>query len=130
MGNGAVTWSSKKQGVVALSSTEAEYIAQTHAAKELIWLRTFLGEVSSKFTQPTTLHCDNQGAIALSKDNKFHARTKHIDIRYHFIREAVEDNKIHMSYIPTDENVADIFTKPLARPKFEKFAKMLGLGFA
>src|ERR1700759_3261525 len=130
MGNGAVTWSSKKQGVVALSSTEAEYIAQTHAAKELIWLRTFLGEVSSKFTQPTTLHCDNQGAIALSKDNKFHARTKHIDIRYHFIREAVENNKIHMSYISTDENVADIFTKPLARPKFEKFAKMLGLGFA
>ena len=128
MGRGAVTWSSKKQSVVALSSTEAEYIAQTHAAKEAIWLRTLLGELTNPFSECTVLHCDNQGAIALSKDNKFHSRTKHIDIRYHFIREAVEDNKILMSYIPTDENVADIFTKPLARPKFEKFVKMLGLG--
>jgi hypothetical protein len=130
MGKGAVTWSSKKQAIVALSSTEAEYIAQTHAAKELIWLRAFLGELTIPFSEPTTLHCDNQGAIALSKDNKFHARTKHIDIRYHFIREAVENKKIHMHYVPTDDNVADIFTKPLAKPKFEKFVKMLGLGFA
>jgi hypothetical protein len=130
MGKGAVTWSSKKQAVVALSSTEAEYIAQTHAAKELIWLRTFLGEINVPITTPITLHCDNQGAIALSKDNKFHARTKHIDIRYHFIREAVENDLINMQYIPTDENVADIFTKPLPKPKFEKFVAMLGLGLA
>jgi hypothetical protein len=128
MGKGAVTWSSKKQAIVALSSTEAEYIAQTHAAKELIWLRTFLGELTTPFSGPITLHCDNQGAIALSKDNKFHARTKHIDIRYHFIREAVENNQVFMHYVPTDENVADIFTKPLAKPKFEKFVKLLGLG--
>ena len=128
MGKGAVTWSSKKQAIVALSSTEAEYIAQTHAAKELIWLRTFLGELTTPFSGPITLPCDNQGAIALSKDNKFHARTKHIDIRYHFIREAVENNQVFMYYVPTDENVADIFTKPLAKPKFEKFVKLLGLG--
>jgi hypothetical protein len=127
-GKGAVTWSSKKQPIVALSSTEAEYIAQTHATKELIWLRTFLGELTTPFSEPTILHCDNQGAIALSKDNKFHARTKHIDIHYHFIHEAVEDHKVFMHYIPTDENVVDIFTKPLAKPKFEKFVKMLGLG--
>lgn len=130
MGKGAVTWSSKKQGIMALSSTEAEYIAQTHAAKELIWLCTFLGKLATPFLEPTTLHCDNQGAIVLSKDNKFHARTKHINIRYHFIRKAVKDNKIFMHYIPTDENVADIFTKALAKLKFEKFVKMLGLGFA
>jgi len=128
IGKGAVTWSSKKQAIVALSSTEAEYVAQTHAAKELIWLRTFLGELNNPFTTPITLHCDNQGAIALSKDNKFHARTKHIDIRYHFIREAVENKKLRIQYIPTENNVADIFTKPLAKPKFEKFVEMLGLG--
>jgi hypothetical protein len=130
MGDGAVTWSSKKQAIVALSSTEAEYMAQTHAAKELIWMRTILGELTSPFENPTTLNCDNQGAIALAKDNKFHARTKHIDIRYHFIREAVENGKINMQYIPTNDNIADIFTKPLAKAKFERFMAMLGLGYA
>ena len=63
----------------------------------------------------------------LAKDNKFHARTKHIDLRYHFIREAVEDGKTQVKYIPTDDNVSDIFTKPLLRPKFTKFVESLGL---
>ena len=70
---------------------------------------------------------DNKGAITLAKDNKFHARTKHIDLRYHFIREAVEDGKIAMKYIPTEDNVADIFTKALGKPKFQQFVKLLGL---
>jgi len=130
MGDGAVTWSSKKQSIVALSSTEAEYVAQTHAVKELLWLRTIIGELSSPFENPTTLHCDNQGAIVFVKDNKFHARTKHIDIRYHFIREAVEDNKVEIQYIPTNDNVADIFTKPLGKAKFDCFVGILGLGYA
>ena len=86
MGDGAVTWSSKKQPTVALSSTEAEYVAQTHAAKELIWLCTILSELNSTFEEPTTLNCDNQGAIVLAKDNKFHARTKHIDICVPIVR--------------------------------------------
>jgi hypothetical protein len=103
---------------------------QTHAAKELIWLRTILGKLNSPFEEPTTLHCDNQGAIALAKDNKFHARTKHIDIWYHFIREAIKDGSINMQYIPTNDNIADIFTKPLAKAKFERFVEMLGLGYA
>ena len=71
--------------------------------------------------------CDNQGAIALSKDNKFHSRTKHIDLHYHFIREAVDEGKINVQYIPTAENVSDIFTKALPRPKFEVFVERLGL---
>ena len=127
MGQGAVTWSSKKQYIIALSSTEAEYIAQTHAAKEALYLRSFIGEIREKFSTPLTINCDNQGAIALSKDNKFHARTKHIDIRYHFIREAVEDAKINVKYVPTEENPADIFTKPLAKVKFQRFVRLLGL---
>ena len=69
----------------------------------------------------------NQGAIALARDNKFHARTKHINLRYHFIREAVEDGKIQVKYIPTGDNVSDIFTKPLPRPKFAKFMESLVL---
>lgn len=113
MGDGAVTWSSKKQNIVALSSMEAEYIAQTHAVKKLLLLCTILGELRSPFESLTTLNCDNQSAITLAKDNKFHAHTKHIDIRYHFICEAVEDNKIELQYIPTNENIADLFTKPL-----------------
>jgi Reverse transcriptase (RNA-dependent DNA polymerase)/gag-polypeptide of LTR copia-type len=126
-GAGAVSWSSKKQPVVSLSSTEAEYIAQTHAAKEGIWLRSFVSEITGKPEVPLTISCDNQGAIALSKDNKFHARTKHIDLRYHFIREAVEDGKIKVKYVPTDDNVSDIFTKALPKPKFTRFVEMLGL---
>jgi hypothetical protein len=111
----------------ALSSTEAEYIAQTHGAKEAIWLRNFVSEMEGTKKTAITMLCDNQGAIALAKDNKFHSRTKHIDLRYHFIREAVEDGKIKVEYIPTAENVADIFTKPLSKPKFQEFVKMLGL---
>ena len=128
MGQGAVTWSSKKQHIIALSSTEAEYIAQTHTAKEALWIRTFIGEFRQGFSSdPIPINCDNQSAIALAKDNKFHARTKHIDIRYHFIREAVEDRKIELKYIPTDDNVADTFTKALAKGKFRLFAGLLGL---
>jgi hypothetical protein len=126
-GCGAVSWSSKKQNVIALSSTEGEYIAQTHAAKEAIWLRSFVSEIRGGGEKSLTMLCDNQGAIALAKDNKFHSRTKHIDLRYHFIREAVEDGKIKVQYIPTDDNVADIFTKALGKPKFQRFVELLGM---
>jgi len=125
-GHGAVSWSSKKQNIIALSSTEAEYIAQTHAAKEVVWLRNFISEMQGKKEKGITLLCDNQGVIALAKDNKFYSQTKHIDLRYHFIREAVEDGKINVKYIPTSENVADIFTKPLAKPSLSISSKRWG----
>ena len=76
---------------------------------------------------PLILNCDNQGAIALAKDNKFHAHTKHIDVRYHFIHKAVEDGKVAVQYIPTRDNVSDIFTKLLAKAKFRELAELLGL---
>ena len=78
-GVGAISWSSKKQGVMLLSSTEAEYIVQTHAAKQGIWLRSFMKEIQGGEEKPLIISCNNQGAIALAKDNKFHARTKHIE---------------------------------------------------
>ena len=110
-----------------LSSTEAEYIAQTHAAKEALWLRSFLQELHSTPDDPLILNCNNQGVIALAKDNKFHTRTKHIDVCYHFICEAVEDGKVAVRYIPTGDNVSDIFTKPLAKAKFWELAELLRL---
>jgi len=110
-GCGAISWSSKKQHIIALSSTEAEYISQTHAAKEAIWIRTFVNEIRGANDDPITINCDNQGAIVLAKDNKYHSRMKHIDLRYHFIREAVEDRKILVNYIPTEQNLSDVLTK-------------------
>ena len=127
MGAGAISWSSKKQHVVALSSTKAEYIAQMHAAKEALWLCSFLRELHSTPDDPLILNCNNQGAIALAKDNKFHTRTKHIDVHYHFIHEAVEDGKVTVQYIPTRDNISNIFTKPLAKAKFQELAELLGL---
>ena len=127
MGAGAISWSLEKQHVVALLSTEAEYIAQTHAAKEALWLHSFLQELRSTPDDLLILNCNNQGAIALAKDNKFHARTKHIDVHYHFIREAVEHRKVAVQYIPTRDNVSDIFTKPLTKAKFRELAELLGL---
>ena len=127
MGARAISWSSKKQHIVALSSTEAEYIMQTHVAKEELWLHSFLRELRSAPDDPLILNCDNQGAITLAKDNKFHAHTKHIDVCYHFIRQAVEDGKVAVQYIPTGDNVSDIFTKLLAKAKFWELAELLRL---
>ena len=117
LGRGAITWSSKKQYIIVLLSTESEYIVQTHAAKEALWLWSFVNEMRGEKDEPLRLNCYNQGAIALAKDNKFHSQTKHIDLQFHFT----------ITYVPTEENMADIFTKALARPKFKGFVERLGL---
>ena len=124
---GMVSWSSKKQLVVALSTSEAEYVAAAHLVKEILWLWTFLGEITRLLSAPTTLNCDNQSAITLTKDGQFHARTKHIDLRFHFICEAVADGTITMAYFPTQAMVADILMKPLIRRKMEEHTGLLGL---
>jgi hypothetical protein len=124
---GAVSWSSKRQEIVVLSTTEAEYVAATHAAKEIKWIRTFIGEIFTTLIHPTTLYSDNQSAIALSKDHQYHARTKHIDIRFHFIRWVIEEGVLRLVYCPTDDMTADTLTKPLPSPKAKHFAHALGL---
>jgi hypothetical protein len=129
LGDGAISWSSKKQPIITLSSTESEYVALTHAAKELVWLRKLLSDLVNAPDDASTLFCDNQGAIALSKDPTFHARTKHIDVRFHFICQIVDLGHTSLEYCPTDDMVADIFTKSLARQKLEKFRYSLGLRF-
>ena len=110
-----------------LSSTEAKYVAETHAAKEVLWLETFINEVTRIDMKPLTMMCDNVGAISLAKDNKFHSRTKHINLRYHFVCEAMEEGKITLKYMPSQENIADIFTKSLAKVKFAELVTKLGL---
>ena len=110
-----------------LSTVEAEYIAAVHAAKEVAWLWTLLQELGMGQQKPTILNADNQSAIALCRDSKFHARTKHMDIRYHFIREMVENGIMKVTYIPSASNPADIMTKPLPCKAFESFVAKLGV---
>jgi transposase InsO family protein len=124
---GAVSWSSKKQELVTLSTAEAEYVAATHAAKECIWLRRLTGDILPPTAEPMTLHCDNQAAIKLAQDDNYHARTKHIDIRYNFIRDVVKRGHIELQYCPTDDMTADILTKALPRWKVSQHALGLGL---
>ena len=124
---GAISWFSKRQEIIALSTTEGEYVAATHAAKEALWLRKLFAELFKPLEEPTTLYCDNQSAIALTKDDQFHARTKHIDIRFHFIRLVCQKGYVHLIYCPTAEMTADILTKALPSLKVKHFANALGL---
>ena len=127
MNGGAISWSSKKQGLVTLSTAESEYVAATYAAKEALWLRCVISEVFHPLEKPVTLYSDSQSAIALTKDGSYHAQTKHIDIRYHFIRFEVQKKSINLIYCPTDDMTADILTKALPNIKAKHFAKALGL---
>jgi hypothetical protein len=124
---GAVSWSAKRQEVVSLSTTESEYVAVTHAAKEALWIRSLLSQLFPGKLDPTTLFSDNQSAVALAKDHQYHARTKHIDIRFHFIRYVIENGSIRLIYCPTDDMVADTLTKALLSAKVKHFASQLGL---
>ena len=124
---GAVSWASKKQEIVSLSTTESEYVAAMHATKEALWLCSFIGEVLVSLDEPITLFSDNQSAIALAKDHQYHACTKHIDICFHFICWVVDDSKIRLVFCPTNDMVADTFTKALPSPKVKHFAAKLGL---
>jgi hypothetical protein len=123
----AVSWLSKCQEIISLLMTESEYIAATHAAKEALWLRSLISQVFGPIPDLTTLFSDNQSAIALTQDHQYHARTKHIDIRFHFIRYIVENGSLRLIYCPTAEMLADSLTKALPSPKVKHFASEFGL---
>jgi hypothetical protein len=128
LNNGAVAWKSRRQPTVALSTMESEYMALTEATKELKWIKTLLTELDCKSNiDATDLFSDSQSAIALAKNPVSHARAKHIDIRHHFVREAIDDKIIWVQYIPTAEMTADSLTKALGREKHEKCTARMGM---
>ena len=110
---------------------ESEYVALTHAAKDVIWIQKLLHEISpiglKYMSPPSTVFCDNQGVIQLSKDSTFHTRTKHIDVHFYFICQTVSQDKIQLEYIPTFDMIGNIFTKSLSFHKFSHFRGLLGL---
>ncbi|EEC81933.1 hypothetical protein OsI_25798 [Oryza sativa Indica Group] len=127
LGDNLITWQSQKQKVVALSSCEAEYIAATTAACQGVWLARLLAELKGEEADAVTLRIDNQSAIMLSKNPVFHDRSKHIDTRYHYIRECIEEGRVKVEFIGTNEQLADILTKSLGRDRFMELRSQIGL---
>ena len=127
LGGSPVSWQSQKQRVVALSSCEAEYVAATTAACQGIWLARLIGEMLNTDVRPPRLLVDNKSAISLSKNPVFHDRSKHIEIRYHFIRECVEEGRIDINYVCTNDQLADVLTKALGRLKFLELRGRIGM---
>ena len=155
---GAVSWKTRKQDIVALSTTEAEYIALTEASKEVIWMRRLLREIETRdmeshskdirqhhddsmmqwepaedtrpplsLSLPTTICVDNQGAMKLADNLQFHNRTKHIDIRYHFVCDTLAAGEITQEYLQTADMLADVITKPLPQDEHETHSGAMGL---
>jgi hypothetical protein len=129
MSGGAIAWGARQQEVVALSSAESEYISMCNGARETVWLRRLLKGlgVVPDMEKPTMMLVDNQAAMALAQTASVNRRNKHIDVRFHYIRQAIEDGVLTPRYLPTDEMAADMLTKALGRVKLEKFRKEVGL---
>ena len=127
LGKSPISWKSKKQSTVSRSSSEAEYRALASAASEITWLVRLLSELGVQDLKPVKLCCDNQSAIHLGKNPVHHERTKHIELDCHFTRDKVLEGLLELVYIPTTDRLADIFTKSLASPHFNKLLSELGV---
>jgi hypothetical protein len=120
-GSGVVSWSSKKQPIIALSSTKAEYIGATIVACEVVWLQKLLSDLGLLVDAHVVIYCDNINSILLANNPVYHARTKHIEVHYHFIREKNLAKEIYFIHVSTKDQVVDIFTKALGIDKLKKF---------
>ena len=127
LGGAAISWKSSKQSCVALSTTEAEYIALSSASQEAIWLQQLMSDLLNKRVQETTILEDNQSTICLAKNQQVHGKTKHVDIKYHFIRDLVEAERIKLTYCASKDMVADMLTKGLPIKQFEKLRGLAGV---
>ena len=127
LGEMAISWSSQKQSIVALSSCEAEYIAATGVACQALWMKRLISELRHEEQKRVKLMVDNQSAITLSKNPVHYNRTKHIDTRYHFIRQCIEDKNIEIIFTRTEDRLADIFTKALGRMKLQEMRSQIGV---
>lgn len=128
LGSGMVLWAARKQKSIAASSCEAKYMATFESTQECIWLHALLKGIGYDMTnEPTPILCNNNAAINLSEDPTLHACVKHVNIKYHFLRERVQAGEICIRYVNTKYNVADLFTKALATPLFTRLRSLLGL---
>jgi len=127
LGNGAISWRTHKQPLVAFSMVEAEYIGLSDAAKEAIWISSLFTHLLRLDAYPQEIFVDNQGAIQLAKNPKFHECTKHIGVRYDFVRDTCERNAICATYLPTSEMTANIMTKSLPRETHWKHVNGMGM---
>jgi hypothetical protein len=126
LGGNAITWQSSKQKVVALSSCEAEYIAMATAACQAVWLARLVTDMAGTKPGAPELRVDNQSAIALSKNPVHHDRSKHIDTKYHFIRDCSDRELVKLQYTPTELQLGDLLTKSLARTRFQSLCAQIG----
>jgi len=127
LSGGAISWSSRLQPTVAVSTAEAEYMAAAYAVKEALWLRVLAGDLDLQDGGSMIIRCDNKAALTLLTEPIVSARSKHIDILHHFARERAARGEVVFEYCPSEEQVADILTKPLTADKFKAGRKMLGL---
>lgn len=127
MGTTAVSWNCKKQATVATSTAEVEYISAWEATCEIFWLRRILQDLGIYQAEATSLFIDSQSTIKLAKNPVFHSKTKHVDTKYHHIRSLIAKDVIKPIYCPSEDQIFDIFTKPLGRIKFTKFSDELGI---
>jgi hypothetical protein len=127
LGTNQISWASKKQPIVSISSAEAEYVAATSASCQAVWLRRLLNDMSYTEKEPTPIFCDNTFAIALSKNHVFHKKRKHIDTLFHFIRELVNNGEITLQFCGSRDQLVDIFTKPLRKTVFYFQRQHLGI---
>ena len=122
-----ISWFSRKQSCVALSTAKAEYVTACSASCELVWLRKLMSDLFDQQLDATCIYCDNQSCVKLSKNSVFHDKLKHIEIKYHYIRDMVKRGVVKLQYVVMDEQIADVLTKPLARVKLEYFREKLGV---
>jgi hypothetical protein len=127
LGDSLVAWISKKQGSISLSTTEVDYIATTTCCTQILWMIQTLVNLKVTYTDPIPLHCDNTSAISLSKNHVIHSKYKHIPIKYHYLREQVTNIIVQLNYIPSTEQIVDIFTKPLVATPFGYLCQKLGV---
>ena len=125
--SGMISWFSRKKTNIALSTTEAEYIATCSSCSEAVWLRNMLACLYDAKIDVTNILCDNQSRIKMIENKVFHDKSKHIEVIYHFIWDMVQKGAAKLKYVPTEEQVADVLTKPLDRVKFEYFQDKLGV---
>jgi PDZ domain-containing secreted protein len=127
MNGGAISWNCRKQSMVTMSSAEAEYVALTETTKEVAWIKRVAEQFGFNSHKPTKIHTDSQSAIAMVNNRNFSSRTKHIDVRFHYIREQKEKKTIELEYCPTETNIADLMTKPLGGVRTKMLRELAGL---